>query len=226
VTPVDRPVVNPMLRANPRFQRFWLARMLSHSAQNAILLALLVTVVNETGSTVHSSLLVLTFVVPSALFGLLGGVVVDRLPKREVLVTTGLFRTALGLLFIRAGASVPSIYVTNLALAVITQLAAPAESATLPSLVPENQLVGATAALNLEVVISQVLGTVLLAPLLVKTIDASGAARSSGNNTCVSANAAVRLTCSTRHQVGTSYCSIGASTPRIPALCSRPSSLP
>jgi len=144
--------------------------MLSHSAQNAILLALLVTVVNETGSTVHSSLLVLTFVVPSALFGLLGGVVVDRLPKREVLVTTGLFRTALGLLFIRAGASVPSIYVTNLALAVITQLAAPAESATLPSLVPENQLVGATAALNLEVVISQVLGTVLLAPLLVKTV--------------------------------------------------------
>jgi len=159
-----------MLRANPRFQRFWLARMLSHSAQNAILLALLVTVVNETGSTVHSSLLVLTFVFPSALLGLLGGVIVDRWPKREVLVTTGLFRTALGLLFIRAGAGVLAIYVTNLALAVITQLAAPAESATLPSLVPESQLVGATAALNLEVVISQVLGTVLLAPLLVKTV--------------------------------------------------------
>jgi MFS family permease len=159
-----------MLRANPRFQRFWLARLLSHAAQNAILLALLVTVVNETGSTIHSSLLVLTFVLPSAFLGLLGGVVVDRLPKREVLVTTSLFRAALSLVFIRAGSGVASIYLTNLAVAAITQVAAPAESATLPSLVPEGQLVSATAALNLEVVVSQVLGTVLLAPLLVKTV--------------------------------------------------------
>ncbi|MGI8550997.1 MAG: hypothetical protein ACR2PL_09470, partial [Dehalococcoidia bacterium] len=92
---MERPVVNPALRASLRFRRFWLARLLSHTAQNAILLGLLVTVVNKTGSTIHSSLLVLTFVVPCALLGLVGGIVVDRLPKREVLLTASLFRTAL-----------------------------------------------------------------------------------------------------------------------------------
>ena len=167
---MNRPVVNPILRASPRFRHFWLARLLSHTAQNAILLALLVTVVNQTGSTIHSSLLVLTFVVPAALLGIPGGVIVDRLPKREVLVTTGLFRTAVSLLFLRAGGGVLAIYLTNLAIALITQLASPAESAALLALVPPAQVVAATAGLNLEVVLSQVLGTVLLAPLLVKTV--------------------------------------------------------
>lgn len=170
MTAVDRPVVNPALRASPRFRRFWLARLLSHTAQNAILLALLVTVVNETGSAVHSSLLVLSFVVPAALLGVPGGVIVDRLPKREMLITTALFRAAVSLLFLRFGAGVLSIYLANLAVAVITQVAGPAESAALPALVPPDQLVAATAALNLEVVVAQVLGTVLLAPLLVETV--------------------------------------------------------
>ena len=167
---MERPVLYPSLRASARFRRFWLARLLAHTAQNAILLALLVTVVNETGSTIHSSLLVLSFVVPSALFGVLGGVAVDRLPKREVLLTTGLFRTALCLLFLRMGSGVGAIYITNTLLAVITQFASPAESAVLPALVPAEQLVPATAALNLEFIASQLLGTVLLAPLLVNTV--------------------------------------------------------
>ncbi|MGI8551683.1 MAG: MFS transporter, partial [Dehalococcoidia bacterium] len=124
----------------------------------------------KTGSTIHSSLLVLTFFVPCALLGLVGGIVVDRLPKREVLLTTSLFRTALCLLFLRSAAGVLTIYATNAAVAVITQFASPAESAVLPALVPEEQFVPATAALNLEFIASQVLGTVLLAPLLIKTV--------------------------------------------------------
>jgi MFS family permease len=170
VTAVDRPVVNPALRVSPRFRRFWVARLLSHTAQNAILLGLLVTVVNRTGSTIHSSLLVLTFVLPSAVLGLAGGIVVDRLPKREMLVTTGLFRTALCLLFLHSDGAVVPIYAANLGVSIITQFASPAEAAALPALVPEGQLVAATAALNLEFVIAQLLGTVLLAPILVKTV--------------------------------------------------------
>lgn len=167
---MDRPVVNPALRASPRFRRFWIARLLSHTAQNAILLGLLVTVVNRTGSTIHSSLLVLTFVVPAAVLGIPAGVVVDRLPKRELLVTTGLFRVALCLLFLHGNGSVLAIYAANLGVSIITQFASPAEAAALPAIVPEAQLVSATAALNLEFVCSQVLGTVLLAPLLVRTV--------------------------------------------------------
>lgn len=170
VMPVDRPVVNPALRASPRFRRFWVARLLSHTAQNAILLGLLVTVVNRTGSTIHSSLLVLTFVAPAAIFGVAGGVVADRIPKRELLLTAGLLRTALCLLFLHGDSGVAAIYATNLGLSVITQFASPAEAAALPAVVLEHQFVAATAALNLETVLSQLLGTVLIAPLLVRTV--------------------------------------------------------
>src|SRR5437763_509462 len=78
----------PHLKTNARFRRFWLGRLLANSAQNAILLALLLTVVNRTGSTIHSSLLILSFIVPATLLGIVGGVVVDHLPKRPVLVLT------------------------------------------------------------------------------------------------------------------------------------------
>ena len=148
----------PNLRASPRFRRFWLGEApLAHRA-NAILLGLLVTVVNRTGSTIHSSLLVLTFVAPSAVFGVAGGVVADRIPKRELLLTAGLLRTALCLLFLHGDSGVAAIYATNLGLSVITQFASPAEAAALPAVVLEHQLVAATAALNLETIFSQVLG--------------------------------------------------------------------
>jgi hypothetical protein len=115
-------------------------------------------------------LLVLTFVIPSALFGVVGGIVTDRLPKGELLLTTGLLRTALCLFFLHGNNGVALIYATNFGLAFLTQFASPAESAALPQVVLDDQVVAATAALNLENILAQVLGTVLLAPLLVRTL--------------------------------------------------------
>jgi hypothetical protein len=63
-----------------------------------------------------------------------------------------------------------SIYATNLGISAVTQFASPAEATALPALVPAGQLVAATAALNLEFVLAQLLGTVVLAPLLVRTV--------------------------------------------------------
>src|SRR5438477_6381059 len=81
---VTGPFVFPLmnrLRVNTRFRRFWAGRLLANVAQNAILFALLVIVVNRTGSSIHASLLVLSFIMPAAVLGVVGGVVVDHLPK-------------------------------------------------------------------------------------------------------------------------------------------------
>jgi MFS family permease len=160
----------PKLRSNTRFRRFWLGRLLANVAQNAILLALLVTVVNRTGSAVHASLLVLSFVVPAALLGILGGVVTDHLPKRGVLVLSCLARAVLCVFFLRSSESVWMIYATNLCLSAITQFSGPAESAVVPRLVPEEQLPDATAGLNIGVIAAQVIGTAILAPAFLKTV--------------------------------------------------------
>ncbi len=160
----------PQLRTNTRFRRFWLGRLLANSAQNAILLALLLTVVNRTGSTIHSSLLILSFIVPATLLGIVGGVVVDHLPKRPVLVLTCLLRAVLCLAFLRSSESVWMIYAANLALSAISQFSGPAESALVPSLVGVDQIASATAMLNIGVILAQVIGSVALAPLFLKTV--------------------------------------------------------
>jgi MFS family permease len=165
------PVVQS-LKTNARFRRFWLGRLFANTAQNAILFALLVIVVNRTGSTVHSSLLVLSFIVPAAIFGIVGGVVVDHLPKRGVLVCSSLLRAVLSLAFLRSSESVWIIYAVNLALSAVSQFSGPAESAVVPSLVEDGQIASATALLNIGVIVAQVLGSVLLAPIFLKTVGA------------------------------------------------------
>jgi MFS family permease len=165
-----RSAVIPPLRTDARFRRFWLGRLLANTAQNAILLALLVTVVNRTGSTIHSSLLVLSFIVPAAALGIFGGVAVDRVPKRGVLVLSSLGRAVLCLVFLRSSESVWIIYGTNLALSAVSQFSGPAESAVVPALVSGEQIASATALLNVGAIVAQVLGTVILAPLFLKTV--------------------------------------------------------
>ncbi|HZQ37797.1 MAG TPA: MFS transporter [Dehalococcoidia bacterium] len=162
----------PRLTTNTRFRRFWAGRFCANTAQNAILLALLVVVVNRTGSTIHSSLLVLSFIVPAAVLGVVGGVVVDHLPRRAVLVLSCLLRALLCLAFLRSSESVWIIYGTNLALSAITQFSGPAESAVVPQLVPAEQIASATAMLNVGIILAQIAGTVVLAPLFVKTVGA------------------------------------------------------
>ncbi|MHB8575780.1 MAG: MFS transporter [Dehalococcoidia bacterium] len=159
----------PSLKSNARFRRFWIGRLLANIAQNAILLALLVTVVNRTGSTVHSSLLVLSFVIPAAALGIVGGVVVDHLPTRGVLILSSLLRAVLCLVFLHSNESVWVIYGTNLALSAVSQFSGPAESAVVPRLVAVEQIAGATALLNIGVIVAQVIGSVIMAPLFLKT---------------------------------------------------------
>ena len=164
------PGQHPPLTRDARFRRFWMARFLASTAQNAILLALLVVVVNRTGSTIHSSLLVLTFVVPAALLGVVGGVVVDNLPMRPLLALSCFLRAVLCALFLRSSESVWVIYGVNLGLAVIVQFSNPAESALVPRLLSIEQMPAATSLLYAGSIAAQVAGTVVLAPLFVKTV--------------------------------------------------------
>lgn len=155
---------------NPGFRSFLLARLLAQTAQNAIFYALLILVVKETGRSIHSSLLLLCFILPSAAFGLFAGLAVDFLPRRLILVLANVLRggIALGLAF--SGESVWAIYGYSLLLATVNQFAAPAELATLPSLVEGSHLTAANSLANLALAGAQVLGVVVLTPLFLKTV--------------------------------------------------------
>lgn len=156
---------------NPTFLAFWLSRFLVQVAQGALMYGLLVLVVDTTDSSVYNSIFVVCSVIPAIIFGLPAGVAVDALPRRPLLVALNLLRFLFVLALVLRPPTLPGIFATTLAIWLIHQFYAPAESSTLASIVPRDRLVNGQALSNLALVIAQAVGVIAIAPLLLKTSD-------------------------------------------------------
>lgn len=157
---------------SPSFRALMTMRVATETATNALTYGMLVQVMRLYGDSMWAGLLAalvtVSTVAPAALFGPLGGVVVDRAPKRLMLVATNLIRALIcfGFLFLSSGALV--IYGLLVALTIVTQFATPAEAAIVPRVVPQSRLAAANSFSNLSESVGQLLGMAVLAPLLIK----------------------------------------------------------
>src|SRR5207247_2364802 len=124
-------------------QRYWLMRLASHGATNALTYALLVLTIRQSASAIATGVLLLTLIVPSALLGAFAGVVIDRLPRGLVLFSVNLLRAGLVFLLLGAKDALPSLYAVSLGLGIVTQFAVPAESSVLPYIVRAPRYVAA-----------------------------------------------------------------------------------
>ncbi|MBI4496292.1 MAG: MFS transporter [Chloroflexi bacterium] len=162
-----------VLRNRP-FLLLWSAQVLSQTAASALLYALMVFVEERTNSSVQMSILVLSTILPSVVFGMAAGVFVDRWNKKKVLVATNLLRGLAVLLFAWLHQSLAVIYAINLIFSTITQFFAPAEVASIPALVRRRQLIEANGLFNLTFSMSQLVGFVFVGPALVKSVGVVG----------------------------------------------------
>jgi MFS family permease len=151
------------------FRRYWLMRLASHGAANALTYALLVFTIRHSDNAVATGVLLLTLIVPSALLGAISGVVIDKVPRGLVLFGACLTRAVLVFVLMSAKDSLPSLYAVSLGLGIVTQFAVPAEAAVLPQIVSQGRIVAANSFINLGTLASQVLGMMILAPILLKT---------------------------------------------------------
>jgi MFS family permease len=158
--------------ANRHFLYLWLAQLCSQVAQNAILFTLLILVLTRTNSTTDTSILVLSYVVPSLLFGMVAGVLVDRWRKRDIFIATNAFRALAAIAFLFSKDHVELIFAVNVAFSATGQFFATAEVATVPSLVPKNQLIAANSLVSLAWTGAQFTGMVFFAPIFLKTFGA------------------------------------------------------
>jgi MFS family permease len=158
------------LLENPRFVSLCLARLFSSIAQHAIYFGLLIVVVERTGSSIHSGLLIFSFLLPGVLTGLYAGVVADRSPKRLVMFLSQGLRAVICVGFFLWGDSVWRLYALTLAFSTVAQFNSPAESASVPAVVPYERLASANALLGLTSILAQGAGMLVLAPLLMKTV--------------------------------------------------------
>jgi MFS family permease len=166
--------------ANPHFRSLWMAQLLCQTSQHAIHFVQLVLIEQLTGSAMHIGFTILAFSLPGVIFSPIAGVVVDRFPKKYVLVVSNLARVVLAVGYVVVLATLHgtwellAIYTLTFLTATLAQFFGPAEAATIPLLVGEERLYAANSLFSLTMIVSQVVGLLILGPLVVSLASVQG----------------------------------------------------
>src|SRR5438067_7488083 len=155
------------LLRNRAFLAIWGAQILSQVAANAVTSALIILVAEITHSNTSSSVLILLAVLPAILFGIAGGVIVDRSDRRLVLIVTNALRAAAVVPLLLFGTSLTVVYVVNFLVATVTIFFVPAEAALLPKIVGNRYLMVANSLFTFTFNGAFLVGFIILAPIVV-----------------------------------------------------------
>jgi dTMP kinase len=126
------------------FFRLWLAQVVSSLGDWIGLIAILAIaarVSDNSGAAV--SLVMTTRVLPGFLLGTLGGVIIDRFDRRTVMVLCDVGRAGL-LVLLPFVQNLGGLLLVSLGLEMLTLMWGPAQAASVPNLVPDDQLASAT----------------------------------------------------------------------------------
>jgi len=136
------------------FALLWLGGLISFVGDWALFIALPVFVYDLTGSTLATGAMFMAQSLPRLLLGSLAGVFVDRWDRRRTMIVANLLSAAvlLLLLLVRTPADLWLLYMVAFVQTTVTLFFSPAESALVPHLVGEDQLLHANTltALNWE----------------------------------------------------------------------------
>jgi MFS family permease len=136
------------------FALLWLGGLISFVGDWALFIALPVFVYDLTGSTLATGGMFMAQSLPRLLLGSIAGVFVDRWDRRRTMIVANLLSAAvlLLLLLVRTPADLWLLYTAAFVQTTVTLFFSPAESALVPHLVGEDQLLHANAltALNWE----------------------------------------------------------------------------
>ena len=154
-----------------RFAFLWSAQILSQIAGNLLNFALIINVYNAVPAHAHYanvvvSMLVLAYGLPSVLFAAYAGALVDRWNPRYVLLGSNIIRSGLVLLYLPLQHNLWFILGLTFVISSISQVFVPAESSTIPSLVPKAMLLSANSLFIFSLYASFIVGYAVAAPVI------------------------------------------------------------
>ncbi|HUD05053.1 MAG TPA: MFS transporter [Patescibacteria group bacterium] len=154
-----------VLRIRP-FAYLIASEFFSQFSMNLLNFSLLLIVFSVANSNSAVSGVVLAFTIPSILFGIFAGVLVDRWNKKTVLFATNLIRAMLivPLAFFHTNLAV--IYAVTFGVSVVTQFFIPAETPIIPLLVGKPLLLSANALFGMGIYASIFLAYAMSGPFL------------------------------------------------------------
>jgi CRP-like cAMP-binding protein/sugar phosphate permease len=131
---------------NARFVRLWTAQLVSTIGDALTSLAAGIIVYERTGSALSVGLILMATAVPTLVFGLIAGVVVDRYDRKKIMIAADLLRAGVVVTIpFLLSSSIVWLYVIVMLSASITQFFSPANESVLPEIASEEELGAANA---------------------------------------------------------------------------------
>lgn len=161
-------MANPFLKvlSIPSFSYLLISEFFSQFAMNLLNFTLLIVVFQLSESNTAVAGVVLSFTLPSILFGILAGVYVDKWNKKNVLVYTNILRALAAFPLIFISHELFLVYFLSFIISLITQFFIPAETPIIPLLVPKKSLISANALFSMGIFGSIIVAYALSGPLL------------------------------------------------------------
>ncbi|QIR39546.1 MFS transporter [Tolypothrix sp. PCC 7910] len=159
------------LLKNRAFMLLWIGQLVSQLADKVffvLMIALLENYPPPPGLAENSmySTLMVSFTVPAILFGSAGGIFVDRLPKKLIMVGSDVVRGLLTLLIPFLPREFLILLILTFAISTVTQFFAPAEQAAIPLLVRRENLMAANALFSSTMMGALIVGFAIGEPML------------------------------------------------------------
>ena len=175
-----------LLRDAP-FRSLLASKLANRIANDALLYALLVRVVQETSSARYTTLFVLVFTVPAVAFGLLAGAMAESAPLRPLLLAGHISRVAIAVGILVLGAELWWVFVLLFALATVGQFVGPAEASALPRIVQVDDRSAAHSLVASAAMMGTILGAVTIGPILLAVLGWRAVAAMSAALYCLTA---------------------------------------
>lgn len=163
------------LLKNRSFILLWIGQLISQLADKVFFLMLVDLVVDKNSSYLPPvgvaqesmyPILMVAFTIPAVLFGSAGGVFVDRLPKKLIMVGSDVLRGLLTIALAFLPRDFYALFLITFGVSTVTQFFAPAEQAAIPLLVRRENLIAANALFTSTMMGALIVGFLLGDPLL------------------------------------------------------------
>jgi DHA3 family macrolide efflux protein-like MFS transporter len=155
----DRTAIVSAFR-NRDFCALWIGQLLSQIGDNFVLVAILFVINDLTDSPLALGALALVATLPQLFLGLIGGVFVDRLDRKLVMIVSDVLRglAVLSLVLIERADQLYILYIVSFVMATAGIFFNPARNAIMPCIVSGDTLLTANALMQVSQLISVILG--------------------------------------------------------------------
>ena len=155
----DRAAIVSALR-NRNFRALWVGQLISQIGDNFLIVAIIFVINALTDSPFAIGIMALVVTLPQLFLGLIGGVFVDRLDRKLVLIVSDIARglAVLALLFVQRADQLYILYIVGLVMTTVGLFSNPARNAVIPNIVSGEILLTANALMQASQIIAVILG--------------------------------------------------------------------